>query len=53
MNFVVLPLSAVTKRPFDPGMAAVMVGVHIVCVGIPIALVVGRLGAVAPDAAEE
>jgi hypothetical protein len=53
MNFVVLPLSAVTKRPFDPGMAAVMVGVHIVCVGIPIALVVGRLGAVAPGAAEE
>lgn len=53
MNHVVLPLSAVTKRPFNPGMAALMIGVHIVCVGIPIALVVRRLGAVAPGAVEE
>lgn len=40
MNFVVLPLSLVTKRPFDPGMAAIMVGVHVLCIGLPIALVV-------------
>jgi uncharacterized membrane protein YagU involved in acid resistance len=53
MNHVVVPLSAVTKRPFDPGMAALMVGVHIACVGVPIAVVVRRLGAVAPRASEE
>jgi hypothetical protein len=42
MNHVVLPLSAVAKRPFALGMALAMVIIHIVCVGMPIALVVGR-----------
>lgn len=42
MNFVVLPLSAVTRRPFSPGLAAIMVVIHIGCVGIPIALAVRR-----------
>jgi len=37
MTFVVVPLSAVPKRPFSPGLAAVIVVVHIVCVGMPIA----------------
>ena len=40
MNFIVLPLSAVTKRPFDLHMAMLQVAVHIVCVGVPIALLV-------------
>jgi hypothetical protein len=42
MAFVVLPLSAVAKRPFDPSMALVMVVVHMLCVGLPIALAVVR-----------
>ena len=40
MNLVVLPLSAVAKRPFVPSMAAVIVVVHMLCVGLPIALVI-------------
>jgi uncharacterized membrane protein YagU involved in acid resistance len=36
MHFIVLPLSAVTKRPFDLGVAMSMVLIHIVCVGLPI-----------------
>lgn len=47
MTFVVLPLSAVPKRPFAPGMAAVMLLVHVVCVGLPIAIAVNRQGGVA------
>ncbi|HEX6851896.1 MAG TPA: hypothetical protein VF139_10885 [Candidatus Polarisedimenticolaceae bacterium] len=42
MNHVVLPLSAVANRPFVLGTAIVMVGIHIVCVGLPIALIVRR-----------
>ena len=42
MNFIVVPLSAVPKRPFDWTLAPLIVIVHIVCVGIPIALVVQR-----------
>ena len=42
MQHVVLPLSAVTKRPFDPAVAAPMVLIHIACVGLPIALTVAR-----------
>jgi hypothetical protein len=40
MNLVVLPLSAIPKRPFaiDP----VMVVIHMACVGLPIALAVRR-----------
>jgi len=40
MNHVVLPLSAVPKRPFVLSMAAVIVVVHMLCVGLPIALVI-------------
>jgi hypothetical protein len=45
MNFVVLPLSAVAQRPFVITATAVTILiVHIVCVGIPIALAVRRFG---------
>jgi hypothetical protein len=44
MNHVVLPLSALPQRPFDPYMAATMVVIHILCVGLPIAWVVSRGG---------
>lgn len=44
MTFVVVPLSAVPKRPFSPGLALVIVGVHMACVGLPIALAVARFG---------
>jgi hypothetical protein len=42
MNFIVLPLSAVGKRPFSPGVGLVILAVHVVCVGIPIALAARR-----------
>jgi hypothetical protein len=42
MNDVVLPLSAVGRRPFVLSMALVMVAIHMLCVGLPIALVVSR-----------
>jgi hypothetical protein len=42
MNLVVVPLSAVPRRPFVPGLAAVIVVVHMVCVGMPIAFAVRR-----------
>ena len=42
MNLVVLPLSAVAKRPFAPCMAAILIVVHMVCVGLPIALATRR-----------
>jgi len=42
MNFVVVPLSAAPRGPFVWRMAAVLVLVHIVCVGLPIAWAVGR-----------
>jgi len=38
MNFVVLPLSAVAKHPFNPAQAAIQIGIHVACVGWPIAL---------------
>jgi uncharacterized membrane protein YagU involved in acid resistance len=40
MHHVVLPLSAVNKRPFSLSTAIAMVIIHIVCVGLPIALTV-------------
>jgi hypothetical protein len=49
MNFVVVPLSAVAKRPFSPGMALVILGVHVVCVGIPIALAARHFLTPVPD----
>jgi hypothetical protein len=50
MHFVVLPLSAVAKRPFNPGLAAIMVVIHIVCVGLPIAWAASRHGSAAREA---
>jgi hypothetical protein len=50
MHFAVLPLSAVAKRPFDPGLAAIIVLIHIVCVGLPIAWAVSRNAAIAEGA---
>jgi hypothetical protein len=37
MNLVVLPLSGVPQRPFVPSLA--MINIHMLCVGLPIALV--------------
>ena len=42
MNYVVVPLSAVPKRPFVLPMALLILVVHMVCVGLPIALAVHR-----------
>jgi len=38
MNLVVVPLSAIGPRPLAPVPTAIMVGIHIACVGLPIAL---------------
>ncbi len=40
MNLVVLPLSAVASRPFQ--LDVVILVVHVICVGIPIALAMSR-----------
>jgi hypothetical protein len=42
MNYVVVPLSAVPKRPFVLGLAAIILVVHMLFVGLPIALAVSR-----------
>lgn len=42
MNFVVVPLSAVPKRPFNWTLAPLILAVHIVCVGVPIPIVLRR-----------
>ena len=42
MNFVVLPLSAARKQPFNLEMALILIVVHIVCVGLPIAYAARR-----------
>jgi hypothetical protein len=51
MHFVVLPLSAVAKRPINPAMALIQVGIHIVCIGWPIVLAARRF-AWHPEVAE-
>jgi hypothetical protein len=43
MTFVVLPLSAVARSPFNPRLALILVAIHMVCVGLPIALAARRL----------
>src|SRR5437870_396933 len=48
MNFVVLPLSAVAQRPFVLELALVILAVHMVCVGLPIALAVRRWAPLRP-----
>jgi len=42
MNRIVLPLSAVAKRPFSMKFMIIGVVVHIFCVGLPISLTVRR-----------
>ena len=42
MNRIVVPLSAVAKRPFSLQMMIIGVVIHIFCVGLPIALSVRR-----------
>jgi len=50
MNFVVLPLSAVAERPFVLELALVILAVHMVFVGLPIALAVRRWAPFRPPA---
>jgi len=42
MNLVVLPLSNVSRGPFEPRAAAIAATILILCVGLPISLVIGR-----------
>ena len=42
MQYIVLPLSAVAKRPFSLQMMLIGVIIHIFCVGLPISLCVRR-----------
>jgi hypothetical protein len=45
MQYVVITLSATTRRPFSVGMMVIGVVIHIFCVGLPIALLVRRFSA--------
>lgn len=42
MQLVVLPLSRAAKRPFSMEMTVIGVIIHIICVGLPIALLIRR-----------
>jgi hypothetical protein len=42
MNWIVVPLSAIPRGPFRPGLAATLVVIHMFCVGLPIALATAR-----------
>jgi uncharacterized membrane protein YagU involved in acid resistance len=42
MNWVVVPLSAIPRGPFRPGLAATLVVIHMLFVGLPIALATAR-----------
>jgi uncharacterized membrane protein YagU involved in acid resistance len=42
MNLVVLPLSAIPKRPFSLSASIVPIIVHIFCVGLPISIAASR-----------
>jgi len=42
MNLVVLPLSKVSRGPFQPRAAATAATILILCIGLPISLVIGR-----------
>ena len=44
MNLLVLPLSAVTRRPFGLDEAGALIAIHIACVGIPIAWIARLIG---------
>ena len=43
MNRIVVPLSAARKFPFSMKMMIIGVVIHIFCVGLPIALVIGKM----------
>ncbi len=42
MQYVVIPLSAFTRRPFSLRLMVSGVVIHIICVGLPIALATRR-----------
>jgi len=42
MNLVVLPLSNVSRGPFQPRAAAIAAIILVLCIGLPISLVIGR-----------
>jgi len=42
MNLMVLPLSNVSRAPFQPRAAAIAATILVLCVGLPISLVLGR-----------
>jgi len=42
MSHVVVPLSAATKHPFSVKMTAIGLAIHMLCVGLPIAIAVRR-----------
>ena len=42
MQLVVLPLSAYGRRPFSPRLTLIGIAIHMVCVGLPIALAASR-----------
>ena len=44
MNFIVIPLSAIQRRPTPPPMSARLIGLSIIilCIGIPIAFIVRK-----------
>ena len=42
MNLVVIPLSAIPKRPFSLSDAMIPMIVHIFCVGLPISIAASR-----------
>lgn len=44
MNRVVVPLSGATKFPFSLKMMLIGVAIHVICVGLPIALSIRRFG---------
>jgi hypothetical protein len=43
MNFVVIPLSAITRRPVPLSGRIIGMSIIIVCIGLPIAIIVSRL----------
>jgi hypothetical protein len=42
MQYIVLPVSAISRRPFSFELMAIGVVIHVFCVGLPIAIVVRR-----------
>jgi hypothetical protein len=42
MNLIVLPLSRVRRGPFDPAHAIIAAAILVVCIGLPLAGIIGR-----------